>query len=175
MSAPSPLASLGIVWSEDGHPDGYQIGKSAALLDWQHKREACDFEKLVGRLQARKYWANKNPLSKARIKAYRRAWQVAHREQMNACSRASKARRRRDPKVRAAEAAEKRRARELKHTLRLAETVYMCAVCGTQWHPSGRIPSQKPKYCSQRCRGKGQYEAAKARKAPWLRVAWRQM
>lgn len=37
------LAGLGITWDDDGRPDGFQVGKSAALLDWQHKREERAF------------------------------------------------------------------------------------------------------------------------------------
>ena len=40
MNAPArTLAGLGVTWDDDGRPDGFQVGKSAALLDWQHKRK----------------------------------------------------------------------------------------------------------------------------------------
>lgn len=58
------------------------------LRDWEIARVDRDFERLVWRLQAKKYWAAKAPERKARIKAYRAQWQRDHRDRMNELQRA---------------------------------------------------------------------------------------
>ena len=153
------LSVAGVTWDDDGAPVGFQIGKNAALLDWQHKREAKEFQRLVWRLQARKYWAAKDPERKQRIYEYRRQWALDHPERVKEYNAKAKAKRRADPKVRAAEAREKRERRAVQSQKRRARTVYTCIVCGTQWSPVGRIPSRPPHTCNNgaRCKSRLQW------------------
>jgi len=155
------LATLGVTWS-DGVPVGYQVGRNAALLDWQHKREDAAFDRLVQRLLAKRYWAAKNPASKARIRAYCRQWHREHWEHCREMVREWKRRRRsKDPAYRARETAQQRERRAKARELRCAATVYTCLECGAQWSPVGRVPSREPLYCSHACGSRHRYWAKK--------------
>lgn len=156
------LSVAGVTWDEDGVPRGFQIGRSAALLDWQHKREAKEFLRLVWRLQAKKYWAAKDPERKRRIYEYRRQWAQDHPEAVRQMMAKAKEKYRSRPQNRAKEAMQKRERRAVEREKRRAETVYTCVECGAQWSPIGRIPSRPPKYCSLSCRGKVAYRRDKA-------------
>lgn len=144
---------------------GFLVGKSAALADWQFRKlqNEGDFQRLVWRLQAKKYWAAKDPERKARIRAYRAQWAKdnaeRYREAVNACKR----RRRTKPEVREAEAAERRAKRAEATQRRREQTVYTCRVCGSYWSPLGRLPARPPTYCSQPCRSRENYRRARAR------------
>lgn len=155
------LSTLGIQWS-DGAPVGYQVGRNAALLDWQHRKEERDFDRVVRRLLARRYWQHKNPESKARIRAYCRQWHREHREHCLELVREWKRRVRKErPGYRARETARQRELRAMRRALLCAATVYTCVECGAQWSPVGRIPSRKPLYCSTACGLRARYWAKK--------------
>jgi hypothetical protein len=153
----------------DDWVDGFQVGRQAAMADWEFRRgkEARDFQRLVWRLQAKKYWANKNPESKARIQEYRREWARKHRERMNEYSRKAKKKLRANSKYRAKELAKKRAKHAEKSAAMRADRVYTCVVCGAQWCQLGRIPSRPPKYCTQSCRGRANYQRGKAAGKAW--------
>ena len=146
---------------------GFLTGKAAAIADWRFRKEQKDpeFRRLVWRLQAKKYWAEKDPARKAAIVAYRERWREEHRELHNAYSRKAKRKRRNNPEIRAAEISAKRAKRAAASQRRRAATVYTCEVCGSQWSPIGRIPTQPPKYCEQRCASKAAYARAKEARA----------
>ena len=151
--------------------DGFLTGKAAAIADWRFRKERNDpeFRRLIWRLQAKKYWAAKDPDRKAAIVAYREKWREEHRELHNAYSRKAKRKRRSNPEIRAAEIAEKRAKRAVGRQQRRAATVYTCQVCGTQWSPLGRLPSRPPSYCPNgaACRSKANYQRGKADGKPW--------
>ncbi len=152
--------------------DGFLVGKAAALSDWAFKKEhidGLDFRRLVWRLQAKKYWAAKNPISKARIKEYRRQWRLQHKAHCQRLTRDWKREARKDPAYRAKQAAAHRAATAIKSQKRRAELIYTCVVCGAQWCRLGRIPARPPKYCGQRCRSRANYLRAKAAGKPWTR------
>lgn len=157
---------------------GYgEIGaRELRLREWASLRGERDepaptplaFKRLVWRLQAKKYWRAKNPESKAKIIAYRKAWAEVHKEQYRAAVNAAKRRRRAHPEIRAEEAAEKRARRAVKTRARRDATVYSCAVCGVQWSPvGGRLPSRPPKYCTQPCRSRANYRRGRAQGKAW--------
>lgn len=165
-------------FDEDGAPLGFQVGRAAALSDWRARREGTKdpaFQRLVWRLQARKYWGAKNPASKARIRAYRKQWaetnKERYREAVNRCRRRLRA----NPEYWARELAAKRARHAAKSAERRAATVYTCETCGHQWgpDPAKRIPTRPPKYCSTRCRSKAQYQrmTPEQRKAHRARAA----
>ena len=162
MTDRQALHEAGVTWDEDGASQGFQIGRSFAILEWRHKKEAEEFQRLVWRLQARKYWAAKNPESKARIQAYRRQWALAHPEQVQGYNAKAKARLRSNPAYREKEAATMRAKRAIATAERRANTVYTCAECGTRWSPVRRIPSRPPKYCAQPCKSRAAYRRARA-------------
>lgn len=72
------LAEHGVTWSEDGTPDGFQVGKSAALLDYAHRKEAREFAALVNRLRAQKWYRENTERARAAAQA---RWNV-NRETM---------------------------------------------------------------------------------------------
>lgn len=162
------LHVAGVTWDEDGVPWGFQVGKSVALLDWQHKREEKEFQRLVWRLRARKYWAAKSPESKARIRDYRRRWALRHPGLVKGYN--AKARKKRTGAYRAKQAERQRAVRAIATAERRAATVYTCCVCGTQWSPVGRLPPREPHVCPNGARCKSRLQ--------WLRgkygAAWRE-
>jgi hypothetical protein len=152
--------------------DGFLTGRNAAIQDWRFRKEQQegDFQRLVWRLQAKKYWAAKPEERKALIRAYRERWRKEHMDRANESSRKSKAKRRRDPQLRRVEIEEKRAKRAVERQARRAAIVYTCAVCGTQWSPAvGRIPARAPKYCPNgtSCRGRANYQRGKAAGKRW--------
>jgi hypothetical protein len=156
------LQEHGVTWDEDGQPQGFQVGRAAALLDWQARREGTqdpEFKRLVWRLQARNYWAAKAPERKARIYQYREEWRRRNYEHVRALHNAWRRARRADPEYWARELAKKRARHAAKSAARRAATIYTCEVCGKQWgpDPKKRIPTNPPKYCSTRCHSKAQY------------------
>lgn len=52
---PSDLAKLEIQRDEDGRLLGFQVGRSAALLDWEHKREQKEFRRICKNLMIRRW------------------------------------------------------------------------------------------------------------------------
>lgn len=118
------------------------------LRDWEITRVDRDFQKLVWRLQAKKYWAAKAPERKARIKAYRAQWQRDHRERMNELQRA---RRKKNGRVYSAKELATRKANRAAEKLaRHAAAVWTCEVCGAQWCTPLHLglPRFTPKWCS---------------------------
>lgn len=159
------LAELGLSWDDDGRAVGFQIGKAAALLDSQHRREEREFKRLVRRLQwrrlAAKRWRDLTPEQRAAVVAYRKRWAAAHPEQMKRIYAKARKKRRSNPRKRALELQQKRDRRKRETQERRAATVYTCAECGSQWSPwGGRLPARPPKYCSQSCRGRAGYKSA---------------
>lgn len=157
----------------DDWVDGMLVGKAAALAEWSIRKEIDDpeFERLIGRLQQKRYWANLDPETKARIRSYREQWKEENREQYRAAVRNAKRRGRADgARWYENEKCRKREKFKKNDTQRMRKEVYTCVVCGAQWCIArGRIPSRRPKYCSQPCRSKANYERGKTRGAPWAR------
>lgn len=92
----SDLRAFGIECDEDGHLVGFQVGKAAALLDWQHRKEAAEFERLYNRLYQRKYRQANLEKVRARARAYakmhrqacsllHRLWRLRHRSEPWLC------------------------------------------------------------------------------------------
>jgi len=105
--------------------DGFQVGRAAALSDWEFRKEQADFEKLCSRLYQRN-WARKfrreNP---ERVRANLRRWRERNRDKINAKERARR---------------------------RATRPVCECVECGKTWVvPFGE---RKAKYCSRKCRNK---------------------
>jgi hypothetical protein len=150
-TARNQLALHGVTWTEDGAPAGFLVGKAAALSDWRIRKEIEDpeFQHLVWRLQARKYWRAKNPASKARIYEYRREWRRRNYDRYRAAVNACRRRLRANPEYWARELATKRARHALKSATRRAATVYTCLWCGAKFgpDPKKRIPTRPPQYC----------------------------
>ena len=134
--------------------------REVRLREWMAAPPDEDFQRLIWRLQARKYWQAKNPESKARILEYRRQWAKDHPEQVRASMLASK--RRFNARNRERLVAEKRAKYAAKSQARREATVYVCQLCGAEWCQIGRIPSRPPKFCSQPCKSRIGYLRAKA-------------
>lgn len=83
MSSQS-LAEHGITWSEDGTPNGFQVGKSAALLDYAHRKEAREFAALVNRLRTQKWYRENTERARAAAQARWNANREAMLAQMKA-------------------------------------------------------------------------------------------
>ncbi len=66
------LEDYGIQFDDDGRLVGFQAGKAAALLEWEHRKGAREFVRLCKAL-------------------YKRKWTAAHREHYNASQRAQRA------------------------------------------------------------------------------------
>ncbi len=126
------LSGLGITWDDDGRAVGYQVGKSVALLDWEHKREAREFEAYCRRLYARN-WARKlraeHPeLARARCQR----WRDANRERVRELDR------------------------QRRHAKRHAP-VCVCDTCAKVWTPVPAYAAQsgvrrrRARFCSVRC------------------------
>ena len=129
--------------------------REVRMGDWLvlgSRQERDEFQRLIWRLQARKHWKAKDPERKARILAYRRQWALDHPERVKEYMRKAKAKRRDS----GATAKESRKRRAKKRAERIESIVYTCTVCGQRWQPdpSRRLPSRRPKYCSQRCRSR---------------------
>lgn len=78
------LAEHGITWDEDGTPRGFQIGKAAAMLDWEHRKEARAFEKLIARLRSRKWYSENRERARAAARARWKEKRVIYLAQMKA-------------------------------------------------------------------------------------------
>jgi hypothetical protein len=71
--------------------DGFLVGKQAALADWRLRRDDRDFDALCLRLYNRN-WARKfRAEHPERAREILRRWREAHRDEMNARTRASRA------------------------------------------------------------------------------------
>lgn len=131
------LAEHGVTWSEDGTPDGFQVGKSAALLDWQHEKERQEFKKLCQRLYSRN-WARK----------FRERYPEKAREQ---CQRWREANRDRNREI------ERNRMRAQREKSR---SLCVCEECGKSWKPAPRYTGRKApterkaRFCSKKCRNR---------------------
>lgn len=154
--------------------DGMLVGRAAAIAEWSIRKEIDDpaFRLLCRRLSWRKYakarLARMTTEEKARIAEYKRVWRARNRDRCNARDAATK----RQARARGAKwyKNERRRRKRNEETERKErrKQVYTCVVCGAQWCIGlGRIPTTPPKYCSQPCRARANYERGKARGAPW--------
>jgi len=86
------LALHGVTWTEDGRPDGFLVGKAAALADWQHRRERAEFLKLTKVLSRRRTAAKERKDRPEVVRAREARWREAHRDYMRAKYRAHYAR-----------------------------------------------------------------------------------
>lgn len=144
------LSDYGIEFDDDGRLVGFQAGKAAALLDWEHRKEAKEFMRLWRRLYSRK-WTGANREKIATQRQARRALNLeAQRLYMRLYMRSFNARRRR-------------------------AITKPCAFCGKKWtaeptpgmprertahdKKTGPLKGQRMKrwgiYCSRRCQGMG--------------------
>jgi len=155
---------------------GYSVRgeREVKLREWFSLREegehSGDFERLVWRLRARKYWKQKketNPSSHRRILDYRKQWardnKERYRKAVNEARRRGRKTLHSPGYVRERELKLKRRREE--RIARHAAAVFTCVVCGAQWCASllKELPrSNAPKYCMQKCRSRAGYLRAKA-------------
>lgn len=107
--------------------DGFSSGKKAALLDWQHRREKREFDKLIAKLRDAK-------------------WTREHREQKNATN----ARWQATPRGRATRKAARERRRLARY--RANPTIESCKRCGAVWCKAPWIRGVTPEFCGQACR-----------------------
>lgn len=139
------LAEAGVVLDEEGRPDGFQVGREAALSDWLFQREVAEFEALEKRLRQRQH---------------EQRWRAENPERWREVQAKSRAKRRSDPETRAKElAASAARGRRRRREAR-AGAVWTCAVCGKHWAPKSL---HKTDYCSVKCRDRAKYLRRKAR------------
>lgn len=119
---------------EDG-ASGMMVGRTAAIADWQFRREQEDFEVVVNRLRVKK-WHRENPTKRA-AKA-RRYWTK--------------------PEVRARQLANAKRRRQERHRKR-AES-FTCAECEAQWCrvPWRRWTGPRPRFCTTACLFRNRYQ-----------------
>ena len=152
--------------------DGFLVGKAAALSEWSLRKEINDpeFERLIDCLRQKRYWANLPPEKKAWHLAYRKKWREENKERYDACVLAAKRRGRKQNAAWYRNERVRRRAKEAALTAERRKEVYTCVVCDAQWCIAfGRVPTQRPKYCTQSCRGRANYLRAKAAGAPWAK------
>jgi len=172
----SQLVEAGIPLDEEGRAVGYSITGTRAqgIHDWLIKREDPrrdpEFRRLVWRLRAKKHWAEKSPEKKSAIREYRKQWYEDNKDHCNEMAAKWKREARKDPTYREAENEEKRARRAAETEHRRRSIVYTCEQCGAQWSFfKGRIPSRTPKYCSQSCASRANYERGKATGKRWAK------
>lgn len=121
--------------------NGFLTGKSAAIADWQHRKEERAFGVLVNRLRVRK-WQKENPERRRAIALrYARKPDVVVKQ----CAR-EKARRR--------------------QAFKANTPVHTCEQCGAQWcrvPVKGRLPrGMTPRFCGDACAQINRYRAKAA-------------
>lgn len=141
--------------------DGMLVGRAAAISEWRMRKEIDDpaFKRLIWRLYARNRWARLDPNLKAKARAYRDRWRRENKERYQAAVNRARRRGRKNGAVWwKREKARKRKRFAAEQTAKFRREVHTCVVCGAQWCIAfGRIPSRRPKYCSQPCRARANY------------------
>ena len=131
-SAANRLLEHGIDLDQDGAPVGFQVGKAAALADWQHRQEKRRFSKLVAVLRAKR-------------------WRERRREHYNRWHREYERGLRATPEGRERHNRDRREYRERKAKARLAATPpWPCLDCSSPIHPK-RGGGRKRLYCNHAC------------------------
>lgn len=128
------LAGLGITWDDDGRPDGFQVGKSAAILDWQHAKEAREFAAYCQRLYARNWARRERAEHPERARARLKRWRDANRERLRQTSR-----------------------ERMRKVYEVRRPTCICDECGKLWRPAPKyaakpgVRKRKARFCSLRC------------------------
>lgn len=112
---------------EEGRVVGFQVGKAAAMLDWQHRREEREYAELFERLAQAKYARERRARDPEAANERSRRWRHKNRAQV----RAAENERRRV-------AAEKRR-----------QNACVCGECGQRFTPEQNVKGTR--WCSKRC------------------------
>jgi hypothetical protein len=103
--------------------DGFQIGKAAALADWQARKEEAGFKRLCHRLYARNWARKERSRNPERVRARLNRWRAENREKVRLLDRMRKARKRR-------------------------QVILTCQWCGQKFRPK-RFSTAK--WCSRTC------------------------
>lgn len=143
------LSVLGLTW-DDGVPVGFQVGKSAALLDHAHRKDQEAFRKLCARLYARNWSRKLRREDPERARTNCRAWREKNRE-----------------RVREIERERTRKARLQRRPM------CVCDQCGKRWKPAPKyaatpgVRQRKGRFCSVRCANR--WHGARRQRARGLR------
>lgn len=106
--------------------DGFQVGKAAALGEWQAKREAEEYDRLFNRLYQRNWARKKRAADPEAARERQRRWRDENREHVRTVAR---------ERMRRKAAANRRSC--------------VCEECGTRW-----TPQRRARFCSKRCRNR---------------------
>jgi hypothetical protein len=71
---------------------GFLVGKSAAIADWQSRKEDAQYEKLFERLYYRNAQRRRRATKPEVVREYRRVWRAANRERVRETGRAQRRR-----------------------------------------------------------------------------------
>lgn len=123
------LSDFGIEFDDDGRLVGFQAGKAAALLDWEHRKAAGEFRRLCRRLYYRTYGKRERLLKPELVAARKRRHASKHWEAIKLYQKL------------------RRRSKKKPWTLR-------CEQCGTVWvKERGTRESMRrsARFCSKAC------------------------
>lgn len=126
---------------------GFLTGKSAAIADWQHRKEQREFRKLCEALYKKKWFRDIRAAGgerwerlRARMRANRQRWRNDNREHVRAVDRARKAARRKPRFIVCAECGAKKQIRRSK--ARGFPSRFCSTKCRNRWHGRPRAKAR---------------------------------